>query len=116
MDTRAQAEAALHATMVALGERLAAVEVEAIAGRLPDKLRAVLRQPRDARAVLSAAQIYARVSVLLGTSLARAMEETKVVCQVLAGELDSEGLAHMQRLPGDVAELFVPRSGSEESV
>jgi uncharacterized protein (DUF2267 family) len=101
------AEAALTATLTALGAALSPNERRLLSAELPEALAGVLDGPeRSPNMDLEA--FYALVQRRENTRPGRAREHAQVVCRALSGLFPTEVLVHLRRDVPRLAPLFEP--------
>jgi len=105
-----EAERAAEIVVETLGERLPPVEVERLAGEVPEPVAGWLRR-RRVPGSFTLAELYDRVHRRSGVPLGFAIEQAQVVCEALAELLGRESAERARTAsPGPVAELLVVRS------
>jgi uncharacterized protein (DUF2267 family) len=103
---RADAERAAAATVAVLGERLPAIDRDAVADGLPAALGALVRAG-ERTGEFDLDELYARVSRREGVPLGTAVEHAQVVCRVLGVAAEGEARKHLVlHLPRPLAQLF----------
>jgi uncharacterized protein (DUF2267 family) len=103
------AEATIVAVLGVVGARLFENDARVVADQLPGAWASLLRR-EGPEEEFDLDGLYARVAEARGIELGPAVEQTQVVCQVLAEQVDDEGLQHLRlRVPPPIAELFTPR-------
>lgn len=115
MGDRAEAQAAIAATLSALAAHLAPADVANVAEALPRSLADVLRAPRST--VAGPGALHAQLAASEGVSVGLAVERVSAVCETLAAALDPERRVLLQhRLPSEWATLvtLAPLTVSQE--
>lgn len=107
------AERVVRAVLEVLCERLSWPVIQALADDLPTPLTASLRDVSPHQ-VFNLAELHARVAERTQVRLGLAVEQTGVICQVLAEAL-SPGVLHRLReaLPEPMSALLTPREPDE---
>jgi uncharacterized protein (DUF2267 family) len=116
--TAAEAERAIVATLEALSQRMLHIDINVVADRLPKDFSAALRRHCGTEEEFGAHELYARVAQTEDLQLGFGMEHVQVICQLLARQLDTDGLAHLRlRMPDDILALFdFDRADSDSSL
>jgi uncharacterized protein (DUF2267 family) len=102
-----QAERAIRATLVTLGERISEGEAEDLARHLPDSLAGLIRQPGDAQA-FDADEFFRRVAERVGTDPATAERHARAVVAQLAFRAGHKELHDMlSQLPRELRDRLL---------
>jgi uncharacterized protein (DUF2267 family) len=108
LNSRAETERAIRATLETLSEHLTAGEAENLAAQLPPDVALYLKQPSSGvRERFSLDEFFLRVSEREGVGLPEATNHARVVAAVLAEAVTVGQLEHLRaQLPDDIAQLF----------